>query len=186
MLSFRRAFEKKDEPQNLKISPQTNESNQFESEVIRLKNIGTNPDPKINDLEALPGKSNYFLGSNPNDSDTDNDGIPDELEIQYFGNLNQDATSDFDNDGLPNGWELEYGFDPTDPNTASLDPDEDGYCGDVDNCPTSSNADQLDAHCQHSSIAGSSRQLNPVSGRRHQTDRQFLTSSRSKRTTVRV
>ena len=38
--------------------------------------------------------------------DTDNDGLPDQWENQFFGNLNQNAEADSDNDGLKNLQEL--------------------------------------------------------------------------------
>ena len=35
-------------------------------------------------------------------ADSDNDGIPDSWELQYFGNLFQEANDDYDNDGVSN------------------------------------------------------------------------------------
>ena len=52
--------------------------------------------------------------------DTDNDGLPDEWEKLYFGNLNQDAKGDPDNDGLTNAEEFAAG---TNPNLADTDGD---------------------------------------------------------------
>ena len=37
------------------------------------------------------------------------------------------APVDTDNDGMPDEWEVEYGLDPTDANDNSLDTDGDGY-----------------------------------------------------------
>ncbi|MCD6108630.1 MAG: hypothetical protein J7J89_04070, partial [Thermoplasmata archaeon] len=35
--------------------------------------------------------------------------------------------NDTDSDGMPDKWEIDYNLDPTDPNDASSDPDNDGY-----------------------------------------------------------
>ncbi len=45
--------------------------------------------------------------------DSDGDGLPDNWEIQYFGNLNQTATGDPDGDGLSNLQEYQQGRNPT-------------------------------------------------------------------------
>lgn len=79
--------------------------------------------------------------------DTDKDGLPDEWEMEHFGNLDQGAEDDPDADSLtnleefnagtdpvnpdtdgdrmPDGWELENGLDPLAAD-ALLDSDEDG------------------------------------------------------------
>jgi len=49
------------------------------------------------------------------ETDTDNDGMDDDWEIQYFGNLDQPANLDYDDDGLTNIMEYEGGTDPTVP-----------------------------------------------------------------------
>lgn len=54
-------------------------------------------------------------------TDTDNDGLPDEWEKIYFGNLNQTGTADTDNDGLTNSQEYAGASDPT-----RADTDRDG------------------------------------------------------------
>ncbi|MDD5223980.1 MAG: hypothetical protein PHE84_08305, partial [bacterium] len=41
------------------------------------------------------------------------------------GGINQ--TRDTDGDGMPDWWELTYGLDPSNPNDAGLDPDQDGW-----------------------------------------------------------
>lgn len=45
--------------------------------------------------------------------DSDADGLPDNWELQYFGNLNQTATGDPDSDGLTNLQEYQQGRNPT-------------------------------------------------------------------------
>jgi len=89
-------------------------------------------------------------GTDPNDPDTDNDGLPDGWE--YYHDLDplnsSDASLDFDGDGLtnleeyelgtdpwnvdsdsdgmPDGWEVRYNLDPTNSSDANLDADNDG------------------------------------------------------------
>jgi len=84
--------------------------------------------------------------------DTDQDGLPDWWENEYFGTLDygpdddpdndgltnleeynlstHPANPDTDGDGLPDGWEVNHGLDPNDStgdNGAEGDPDNDGY-----------------------------------------------------------
>ena len=54
-------------------------------------------------------------------TDTDKDGLRDDLEIKFFGNLAQTGAGDFDQDGLTNAEELALGTNP-----ASVDSDNDG------------------------------------------------------------
>ena len=49
--------------------------------------------------------------------DTDHDGLDDEWEVAYFGNLSQDGSSDSDQDGLNAGDEFLAGTDPTNNNS---------------------------------------------------------------------
>lgn len=55
------------------------------------------------------------------DFDTDQDGLPDWWEMEYFSDLNQDAEGDFDGDGISNHQERRFGSSPT-----SIDTDGDG------------------------------------------------------------
>ncbi len=48
-------------------------------------------------------------------ADTDADRMPDEWEIDKFGNLEQEASADFDGDGFPNIFEFHHGTNATDP-----------------------------------------------------------------------
>ena len=73
-------------------------------------------------------------------TDTDNDGLPDSWEITYFGDLAQVGTDDPDADGVVNSDEYANGTDPTLHN----DIDNDGITREVDNCPSTANADQAD------------------------------------------
>ncbi len=51
------------------------------------------------------------------DPDTDDDGLPDDWELLYFGNLDETATGDFDSDGLNNLGEYENNTLPDNPDT---------------------------------------------------------------------
>lgn len=51
------------------------------------------------------------------DPDRDNDGMPDEWEVQYLGSTNALATADADNDGFDNLSEYISGTNPSDPNS---------------------------------------------------------------------
>ena len=52
-------------------------------------------------------------------SDTGGDGMPDDWEIEYFGDINQEPEGDYDRDGLNNLGEYQLGTDPTNPDTDS-------------------------------------------------------------------
>jgi hypothetical protein len=49
--------------------------------------------------------------------DSDNDGLPDDWEIRFFGNLDQTGAGDPDGDGLDNATEFALGTFPNDPDT---------------------------------------------------------------------
>jgi len=46
--------------------------------------------------------------------DSDGDGLPDDWELLFFGNLGRDGTGDFDNDGFRDSSEFLAGTNPTD------------------------------------------------------------------------
>ena len=48
--------------------------------VLRMKLVGANPSPRVTGLEELPGKSNYFLGNDPDKRHTD---VPNYARVQY-------------------------------------------------------------------------------------------------------
>lgn len=60
-------------------------------------------------------------------TDSDNDGLPDAWEVQYFGGLQQGPTGDPDGDGLTNLQEYQYGTNPT-----NADTDGDGFSDSVE------------------------------------------------------
>ncbi|MEL0117782.1 MAG: hypothetical protein VXB01_02470, partial [Opitutae bacterium] len=53
-------------------------------------------------------------------SDGDSDGLPDDWELEFFGNTESSHDEDFDNDGLVNLLEYALGCDPIDSNSANL------------------------------------------------------------------
>jgi hypothetical protein len=64
VLSLRRVST--NEKQNIKSrNPEADASKPTANDVIRLKLMGANSNPKITGLDELPGKSNYFIGNDP-------------------------------------------------------------------------------------------------------------------------
>jgi YD repeat-containing protein len=79
-----------------------------------------------NDGDGLTNSQETVLGTNPYDSDSDDDGLSDGDEVNVYNTnpLNWDT----DGDGLPDGWEIDNDLDPLDAtgeNGAAGDPDED-------------------------------------------------------------
>ena len=103
------------------------------------------------DNDNLNNLEEYYAGTNPNDKDTDNDGMPDGYEVANGFNplsaadAGQDADgdgltnlkefqlgtkprdSDSDADGMPDKYEVDHGFDPLSAADAAADADGDGY-----------------------------------------------------------
>ncbi|MEY4488138.1 MAG: hypothetical protein RIQ79_646, partial [Verrucomicrobiota bacterium] len=79
------------------------------------------------DSDGFNNAAEYTGGSNPTitasvPSDTDGDGLPDNWEIQYFGNLSQIASGDPDADGATN---LQEYIGVSNPNSNASWPDDD-------------------------------------------------------------
>lgn len=102
------------------------------------------------DGDGLSNLQERDLATDPNDADTDDDGMPDGWEAEHgldpldpadaaldadgdgltnFQEYQLDTDpndADTDGDGMPDGWETAHGFDPSDPADAALDADGDG------------------------------------------------------------
>lgn len=121
---------------------------------IRFHNVGAGQTQMalvngvLQDTDGEEIAADWLDGSVTVISDDDEDGLADEWEVDYFGNLNKGPNDDPDNDGLNNLGEYNAGSDPTSRHTdsdsmpdgwevinhlnplvndASQDPDEDGY-----------------------------------------------------------
>ncbi|MBS3156484.1 PKD domain-containing protein [Candidatus Woesearchaeota archaeon] len=70
--------------------------------------------PSLPSAGQIPNVEDYVdSGVDLSNVDRDQDGLIDDLEIQYFGSLSQGFEDDFDGDGVANGRELADGTDPT-------------------------------------------------------------------------
>lgn len=76
------------------------------------------------DSDGLSDREEEVIGTNPFDSDSDDDGLNDGDEVQIYGT--NPLTNDSDSDQLPDKYEIENNFDPLDPSDADADLDEDG------------------------------------------------------------
>ena len=85
-------------------------------------------------LEGQPTAAINFTAGDE-DIDTDQDGLSDCWELQYWGNLYQGPNDDFDKDGLSNIEEYQSGTDPKNPDT-----DGDGVLDGDDSDPLTSSA----------------------------------------------
>ncbi|MCI0497741.1 MAG: hypothetical protein L0Z54_05575 [Thermoplasmata archaeon] len=102
----------------------------------------TQEDPDLDGLVNIDefrnppaGDADGWLWTDPSESDTDGDGIPDGEEVVTGTDtfVTDPTDPDTDGDGMPEDWELYWSnlsFDPTDPSDAGADWDDDGY--DVD------------------------------------------------------
>ncbi|MBT3294608.1 MAG: hypothetical protein HN919_17205 [Verrucomicrobia bacterium] len=83
-------------------------------------------------------RSEYEQGTDPQNHDTDDDGLFDGIEVDVHETSPLDA--DTDDDALPDGWEVQYGLAPLNPRDAMDDPDGDhivtGYEFEHDTVPT--------------------------------------------------
>lgn len=87
--------------------------NQIESFYVNLSNAGN---VGIRDAQ---GEGTIQNDENPG-SDSDGDGLPDDWEIEYFGDLSQTASDDYDEDGASNLVEYYANTIPTDSNSIAL------------------------------------------------------------------
>ena len=101
------------------------------------------------DSDGLDNLGEYLAFSDPEDDDSDNDGMLDGYEVTHGLNPNADDTgddldgdglsngaehsggtspsnADSDGDGMTDGWEVAYSLDPLDDTDASTDADSDG------------------------------------------------------------
>ena len=71
----------------------------------------TGADAEVDDdMDGLTNLEEYLHGTDPNNSDTDGDGLSDWDEVNVYGT---DPTNpDTDGDGMPDGWEVTHGFNP--------------------------------------------------------------------------
>lgn len=75
------------------------------------------------DGDGLTSLQEFLAGTNPNNSDSDGDGVEDDLDFAPLDPNVQDADSD--GDGMGDRYEAQFGFDPNDSGDAVLDPDGD-------------------------------------------------------------
>jgi len=75
--------------------------------------VDTDGDGVLDQNDPWPNDGNYSL-------DSDNDGLPDSWETNYFGDLSQTATGNPDGDQLNNLQEFTAGTDPTTSNVPSV------------------------------------------------------------------
>jgi hypothetical protein len=84
-----------------------------------------NPGKAQNDSTSNPPlEIDQFIDDPTAHTDTDGDNMPDEI-IGQSDTLIEDT--DDDDDGLPDWWEEQYGFDRRNSSDAGLDPDQDGF-----------------------------------------------------------
>jgi hypothetical protein len=77
------------------------------------------------DRDGLTDSQEGYLGTNPGDSDSDDDALTDGDEV--FVHHTNPGEDDTDGDGIPDGWEVQHGLNPL-ANDATLDADSDGWC----------------------------------------------------------
>ncbi len=68
------------EPRSANARPGDIEKAATDSAVVRLRAVGANPNPRIAGLDRLPGKTNYFLGSDPKKWRTN---VPSFAKVKY-------------------------------------------------------------------------------------------------------
>ena len=76
------------------------------------------------DADGIADEREVVLGTDPDQTDSDGDGLADGFELNELGT--NPALVDSDNDGMGDGFERAAGFDPLAAGEEDLDPDEDG------------------------------------------------------------
>ncbi len=77
-------------------------------------------------ISSVARSSTNFFWLPPPNPDSDGDGLPDNWELTYFGNLSHGATNDFDGDTFNNLAEYTAGSNPANVLSTPLDTDADG------------------------------------------------------------
>ncbi len=115
-------------------------SQSMNANVLELYKLVAAPAVTDSDEDGLPDSVEALLGTDPNDSDTDGDGLDDLFEVNYDGNWTGDAGDynpyhpisnltgtdldadavDTDGDGNSDSLELSLGLDPLDPVYVSI------------------------------------------------------------------
>jgi eukaryotic-like serine/threonine-protein kinase len=93
--------------------------------IVGITATYENSDP---DHDSLTNKQEAILGTDPNNSDTDGDGLTDGQEVNIYGT--DPKKRDTDNDSIPDGVEVNNGTNPNNPDT-----DGDGLLDNVDPDP---------------------------------------------------
>ena len=92
-------------------------------------------EPLDTDGDGLSDNFERSIGSDPNLSDSDFDGVSDYNEVSYDGDANSynpatdlnPTNADTDGDGMSDGWEIRFGYNPlSDDGTKNNDDDNDG------------------------------------------------------------
>jgi len=113
--------------------PETNAGNDYDGDEmldIWETSVGLDPfDPndakQDPDKDGLDNSGEYKNGSDPNNSDSDDDGLLDGEEVNSIGS--DPGNPDTDGDQIDDFWEDFYGLNPFDPSDADKDSDGDGY-----------------------------------------------------------
>jgi hypothetical protein len=87
-----------------------------------LPNFNPSGTDAVLSVQFATNANKYFFRTiqfDPNDvpsgMDTDGDGLPDQWELYYFGNLSRDGNGDWNNDGILDRDAFRFGLDPTAP-----------------------------------------------------------------------
>lgn len=110
---------------------------------------GTNPNDPDTDGDGLNDGLEVRTETDPRSSDTDGDGLMDGVEdADHSGGLDASESdprvADTDGGGVPDGWEAEHSMNLRDP--ADDDSDGDGVFEHLDRCPNTPEGEEVDAH----------------------------------------